>query len=293
MMLRERVWMGLIVAVLAVLPVWSAGCSRSPATGRMQFIIINDAQEIALGTQAAAEMTASFGGLVSDEQLQAYVRAVGERVAATAEREMPYEFFLVASETPNAFALPGGKIYVTAGLMSNMSNERQLAAVLGHEIGHVTDRHNVQQLQRQMGATVLAELAAAALGGGGGSVAKIGVKVVAGMENLRYSRDNEYQADALGIRYMAAAGYNPWGMVELLQILKQGAESSQSRWMEMLRTHPLTTKRIEQATQEVRLKHAVASPGAPDQHLQRFLRMRLRLLYAMRRTGENQKDEGD
>jgi len=293
MMRCGKLWMWLAPAAMTALSMVSGGCSVSPATGEMQFIVISTQQEIALGADAAPEMEKQFGGMVDDKRLRAYVRSVGGKVAAQAERKMPYEFSLLATDIPNAFALPGGRIYVTAGLMLIMTNERQLAAVLGHEIGHVTDRHNVQILQRKMGAAVLADLAGTAIEGKRGEAAKIGVQIVAGMENLRYSRSNEYQADLLGIRYMSAAGYNPWGMVELLRALQQASGADGSRWAEMMQTHPLTGKRIAEAAQLVRQARPNASPDAADPNRARFVRMQRRLTDAMRRKAAQEKDDKD
>jgi len=179
---------------------------------------------------------------------------------------------------PNALALPGGKIYITAGLLRAMESECELAAVLGHEVGHVADRHNVQGLQRQMGVQLVAELAAAAVGADGGTAARVGTQIVGGMFNLKYSREDEYQADELGVRYMARAGYNPYGMVALLETLQEASGGGEAPgWTEILQTHPLTSNRIEEARRNVRRQHPNASPAGCTVADDAFSRMQQRL----------------
>jgi predicted Zn-dependent protease len=269
---RMLVWTGVLC-----LSVGLAGCAINPATGERQLRLISTAEEIAIGQEAAPQFEKEFDGKVPSETLQGYVRRVGAAVARASDRkEVPYEYALLASDVPNAFALPGGKVYVTAGLMRRMTNERQLAAVLGHETGHVAALHNVSALQRQMGASLLAEIAGAVLGGAKGEAAKAGAKVVAGMVNLRYSRGDEYQADMLGIRYMTEAGYSPWGMVELLARLQELSGSEPGSLGEMFQTHPLTSKRIEQARQEILSKpeYRKHSASASDPKAGQFMKMR-------------------
>ncbi len=261
-----------------LLPLAAGGCTTNPATGEKHLIVISREQEIAIGVEAAPEFEKEFGGRVPNEQLQAYVQMVGGKVSSVSEREMPYEFTLVQSKVPNAFALPGGKIFISAGLMSKMTNERQLAAVLGHETAHVAAQHNVMGMQRQMGAAVLVDIAGQIAGKEKAGSAQAATKVVAGMVGLKYSRNDEYQADKLGIRYMARAGYNPWGMVELLTVLLNLSKSEPGSMGEMFRTHPLTSKRIAEATDIIEDKHKGFSPSTADPNANRFLEMRRLLL---------------
>jgi len=244
--------MTLAVAALLAASVFVGGCSTNPVTGRRELSLISTSQEIQMGAEAAPQFEKEFDGRVENPILQSYVQAIGGRVAAVSDREMPYEFTLVRSKVPNAFALPGGKIFLTAGLMSRMTNERQLAAVLGHEVGHVAAKHNVKGLQRQMGASVLVQIAGMILSGTEGQVAQGAAKIAAGMANMKYGRDDEYQSDQLGIKYMARAGYNPWGMVELLLVLKSLSDSEGSTLTEMFQTHPLTGKRISEAEEAIK-----------------------------------------
>jgi len=270
-----------VLLVIFLTLISAAGCQTDP-TGKRVLVLISRDQEISLGEEAAPEFEKEFGGRVPNEQLQSYVSMIGGKVAAVSDRDMPYEYTLVASDVPNAFALPGGKIFITAGLMRLMNNERELAAVLGHETGHVAAFHSVQGMQRQMGAQVLIDLAGRAAGKGEGA-AEAAAQVVTTMANLKYSRDDEYGADVLGVKYMTRAGYNPWGMVELLTILLNLQEDEPGKIGEMLQTHPVSSKRIAN-TEEIignNDEYRSFSPNASDPHVDRFAEMHRLLIETM------------
>ena len=272
---RIRTWT--VLSGLLALSLIAGGCSTNPVTGKSEMILISENQELAMGREAAPAFEKEFGGKVPNAALQAYVSEVGMKVAAVSDRKnMEYEYTLVSHKTPNAFALPGGKIFITAGLMSRMTSERELAAVLGHETGHVAAKHGVKGMQRQMGTSVLIEVAAqiAGVGDSGKAVAK----VVSNMATLKYSRNDEYQSDEVGIKYMAQAGYNPYGMVELLTVLLNLSESEPGSLGEMFQTHPLSSKRIANAEAVIQREHPGARPDAPDPGLRRFQNMRALLV---------------
>ena len=271
------------LAAAALASALACGCSTNPVTGRNELILIPANQEIAIGVQAAPQFAQESGGPVPDATLQAYISEVGGKVAAVSDRQLPYEFTLVASKVPNAFALPGGKIFVTAGLMARMTNERQLAAVLAHEVVHAAAKHSVKQLQKQMGASVLIELAGYVAGADKAAAAKAATEIATNMGTLHYSRSDEYQADEYGLIYLARAGYNPWGMVELLNVLYGLSETEPDSLTEMFQTHPLTSKRIAE-TKELIENNAelnAFSPETPDPQAGRFAEMRARLLGAL------------
>ncbi len=264
---------------LLLLSAVGAGCATNPVTGKRQLRFISVEQEVAMGQEAAPEFEKEFGGKLANPALQSYVRQVGAKLGRASDRQdVTYEYALLASDVPNAFALPGGKIYVTAGLMKLMTNERQLAGVLGHETAHVAAGHSVDQLQKQMGLSVLAQLAGKALGGKKGEAAEAGAKIAGGMISLRYSRQHEDEADEFGMKYLTAAGYSPWGMVELLEKLKGTADEQPSRIGAMFRTHPYTADRIErtkaiiQDSSEYR-RHAVARPDPQAGSFQKMRRL--------------------
>ncbi len=263
----------LLVAAVLCTPLLSAGCN--------QVFLFTREDEIALGEKYGPEFEKQFGGRVEDPAVQAYVDRVGRKLEAVADRKMPYKFAALKSDVPNAFALPGGPTYVTAGLLKSMKSESELAAVLGHEIGHTVHQDSMKGLQRQVGVELLATVVAEALGGSGGELAGTATKIVGGLMELRYSRDQEYAADQAGIEYMARAGYSPWGMVELLETLNEGAEQQPGQFAEFFMTHPLTTKRIEEAEATIRQQHpaAVRDAAAPPNQ-QEFLRIQ-RILGAL------------
>ena len=265
----------LVVALLLVVAA-AAGCTVNPATGETMLNLIPESQEIAMGKQAAPGFVTQFEGEVPDPTLQAYVQEIGQKMAAVSDRPaLPYQYRLVKSKVPNAFALPGGEIFVTAGLMALMENERELAAVLGHETGHCCALHGVQGMQREMGVSVVAEIAARATGN---ATAGDAAKVVGTFANLKYSRKDEYQADQLGLKYIVKGGYNPWGMVELLTILLNLSDKEPGRLEELMQTHPISSKRIAEAKGMIQKDYASHQQTAADPGKARFMEMRARLL---------------
>jgi predicted Zn-dependent protease len=173
-------------------------CARNPVTGKNELSLVSESQEIELGKQSAVQVQQSIG-FYDDPAVQAYVSEIGLRMAKQSERpNLPWEFHVVNDASVNAFALPGGFIYVTRGLMTSINDEAELATVVGHEIGHVTNRHSVQQISKSQ---------VAQLGLGVGSILSADVARVAGLASqglgvlfLKYSRDAENQADQAGFR---------------------------------------------------------------------------------------------
>jgi predicted Zn-dependent protease len=227
-----------LLACLALLP----ACATNPATGERQLVLVSEAQEVALGQQYAPQVVSAMG-LVQDDALQAYVERVGLAMARASERpDIPWQFRVVDDPVVNAFALPGGPIFVTRGILAHMSSEAELASVLGHEIGHVTARHSVDQMSKQqlaqIGLGVGMILAPPALRGLG-QVGAAGLQVLF----LKYGRDDERQADDLGLRYMTARSYDAREMVEMFRTLGrtsaggegEGGEAGPPAW---LSTHP-------------------------------------------------------
>ncbi len=227
-----------------------AGCSMNAATGNNQFSLISESQEIQMGRDNDAQVVASIG-LYQDAALQAYVQQLGARIAATTERPgLPWTFRVVDDAAVNAFALPGGFIYVTRGLMAHVRSEAQLASVVGHEIGHVTARHSVTQLSRQqlaqfglaIGSAVAPKLARY------GGLAGSGL----GILFLAYSRADEQQADDLGLRYLVRGSWDPNEMPEVFTMLERiGEADGQGRVPNWLATHPSPSNRRDHITQGI------------------------------------------
>lgn len=240
--------LALALLMASTLPL--VGCSTNAATGRMQFNTLSRDQEISLGEEAMDGLIEGYGGAVQDVRLQNYVSAIGMELALSVEDEytdIPWEFTLLDSEIINAFALPGGKVFISRGLMQEMDSEAQLAGVLGHEIGHVTAEHADQQVSRQMIVQGIAIGAAVAAGTQEDERWAYAVPALvggAGLFNLKFGRDEELEADALGMRYMTRAGYNPRGMLGLMEILAEASAGGGGQ-LEMLSTHPLPATRIE------------------------------------------------
>jgi len=223
-----------------------AACTFNPATGRREFSMISRDEEIAMGVTEGPKFAAEFGGKVNNAELQSYVSRIGHALAAKTEGDypsLPWEFTLLDSDVINAFALPGGKIYLTRGLARQMTNEAQLAAVLGHEVGHVTARHINSQMSRQGLTSLIIGVAAAASGQEyGQDVAEIGQQV-GGVVLLKFGRDQESQADEFGMRYMSKLNYDPKGALEVMQILQRAMAGG--RQPELLSTHPYPETRME------------------------------------------------
>lgn len=228
-------------------------------------------REIALGRSAAQQVETEMG-LVRDPELVAYVRALGARLAALSPRkDLGYDFNVVDMAEANAFALPGGHIYVSRGLLAISNSEDELANVIGHEIGHVAARHHARQQERQQQvgvAAILGTLAAAALGGAEAaqSVGQLGQ--IAGAGYLAaHSRDQEREADEIGQALSASAGWNPSGMAEFLATLERETTLAlgKKRQPSFLDTHPATPERVESAWARARtLARAPAKPVARD-----------------------------
>lgn len=221
---------------------------ENPVTGEQQRVQLSPRQEVALGLQARQEMAAQFGGLYPDQTLQNYVDQVGERVvqqSVASRAGYPFEFHLLRDpKTVNAFALPGGQVFVTAGLLRRLQSEAQLAGVLGHEVGHVVGRHGAEHLaKRQLGAALVTAVGVAASDERGrGQQAAVIAQAVNQLISLRYGRDDELESDRLGVQFMSQAGYDPRGMVTVMQILQTASGGGGKP--EFLSSHPNPANRI-------------------------------------------------
>ena len=227
-----------------------SGCALNPATGKNQLMMVSEDQEIAMGRQADTAVIASIG-LYPDPVWQRYIQQFGARIAATSERpNLPWTFRVVDDPAVNAFAIPGGFVYVTRGLLAHMTSEAELASVVGHEIGHVTARHTVAEMSKQQ---------LIGLGLAVGSMASSQVAKYAGTANqalgilyLKFSRDDESQADQLGLRYMRRASYDPRQMPEVFRMLERlSAAEGGARLPTWLETHPSPANRVAAIDQQI------------------------------------------
>jgi predicted Zn-dependent protease len=225
----------------------------NPVTGKKQHIAMSVDQEKALGLQAAPEMASKMGGALDPERSPAarLVEEVGRRIVERSDaRRSPYvgnyHFYLLDDpRTINAFALPGGQVFITRGLYDKLDTEAQLAGVLGHEIGHVVNRHAAEHMaQGELGQMLaLAVGVGASDGQGRGRDAQVAAALVNQMAQLKFSRQDESEADGFGLMAMAQAGYDPTAMLDVMRVLK--AASGGAHQPEFLATHPLPDTRIQ------------------------------------------------
>ncbi len=222
---------------------------QNPVTGEKQRVQLSPRQEVVLGLEARDKMAAQYGGLYPSQTIQQYVKRVGEKVvnnSAAKQAGYPFEFHLLRDpQTVNAFALPGGQVFITAGLLRRLNSEAQLAAVLGHESGHVVGRHAAEHLaKQQLGRSLVTAVGVAASDDrGGGQQAALIAQAVNQVVGLRYGRSDELESDRLGFRFMTEAGYDPRGIVEVMQIL--GAARKGEAPPEFLSSHPHPENRVE------------------------------------------------
>ena len=229
----------LAAAALAVI----IGCAVNPATGQKQLMLVSEGSEISMGLAGAKDVEASMPAL-DNAAVQNLVKSTGLRLARASERpQLPWDFTVLDDPQINAFALPGGPIFVTRGILTHFNSEAELAAVLGHEIGHVTARHSAAQMSRQQVGT---------LGLLAGSIASDRIAQIAGglsqgmgLLFLKYGRDDETQADALGFRYAYRDGYDVREMTEVFSMLDRTSGGGGGKVPEWASTHPAPENRLQ------------------------------------------------
>ncbi len=240
------------LTVLLAAVLLAAGCATNPVTGERELSLYGEDWERAVGEQHYAPLRQSQGGdFVLDPELVAYVQQVGQDVAAHSDRELPYEFHVLNSSVPNAWALPGGKISINRGLLTEMESEAELAAVLGHEVVHSAARHGAQAQSRAALAQGAVILGGVAVGVATEREDYAAVTMMAGMLGAqlitqRYSRNAEREADYYGTRYMHRAGYNPMGAVRLQESFVRLSEAREPGFMQgLFASHPPSPERVE------------------------------------------------
>ena len=260
-----RLLIGIILA-LGALAAYYMGTERyeNPVTGRVQRVALSPKEEIALGLNSAPEMARQHGGLYPDQRAQDLVTSVGERlVKANPEiNQSPYyfQFHLLADpQTVNAFALPGGQIFMTVGLLKLMDREDEVAGVLGHEIGHVVGRHSNEQMAKAQLSQGLVNAVVMAGGSDYGMTAGQIAQFVSQLKNTAYGRDDELESDQLGVRFMIRAGYDPNALIRVMEVLKKAAGGRAPP--EFLSTHPDPDNRVERIKEAIqKAKSGTAAP---------------------------------
>lgn len=224
--------------------------SVNPVTGETQRVDLTPEQEIAMGLQSAPQMAAEFGGLYPDNNVQLKVRALGQKlVTLTEAAKSPYQFnfhVLADDRTVNAFALPGGQIFITMALLSRLESEDQLAAVLGHEMGHVINRHSAEHMAQQ--GLLNGIMQGVTMGSGDMSTAQI-ASMVGNIIGMKYGREDELESDKYGVRYAYEAGYDPAAAIRVMEILEEASGGSQRD--EFMSTHPSPANRIDKIKEEI------------------------------------------
>lgn len=230
-----------------------AACAVNPVTGKTEFAMVSEAEEIKLGTENYAYMQQAGGGDYDvDPQLTEYVRGVGERLVTAShrvtvtERRLPYEFVVLNSSVPNAWALPGGKLAINRGLLTELNSEAELAAVLGHEIVHAAARHSAKQIERATWLQI-GVIGTAILTGDSGysDLAVGGASIGAQLISQSYGREAELEADEYGMRFMSVAGYDPRGAITLQETFVRLSEGRESDWLSgLFASHPPSRERV-------------------------------------------------
>jgi predicted Zn-dependent protease len=214
------------------------GCETNPVTGEEQLILVSPEQEKQMGKDAAQQVEKELGQSVKDQQLQNYINSVGQQIARISHTpDEGFSYKAIDHQSVNAFALPGGYIYITTGLLKELNSEAQLASVLAHETAHVTARHIAQQITRN----IIIDVGFGVAGSQATSSAMRVANIVRQLEGMSFTREQEKQADEVGLDYLVKAGYTPYGMIETMEILQR---QSESRTIEFFSTHPNPENRI-------------------------------------------------
>ncbi|HID69709.1 MAG TPA: tetratricopeptide repeat protein [Desulfobacterales bacterium] len=246
--LRSLYSMKNILFSLFLVLLFLSGCATNPVTGKKDFILVSESSEIDIGKQQYAPMRQSQGGdYTVDKELTAYVSEVGQKLAAVSDRKLPYEFKVLNNSVPNAWALPGGKIVINRGLLTELKDEAELAAVLGHEIVHAAARHGALAMSRGMlmQGAMLATVVASQ-GEDYAQLAQMGAGLGAKLITTKNGRDAEREADFYGMEYMSRAGYDLQGAIDLQKTFVKLSEGRNENWLTgLFASHPPSRERVE------------------------------------------------
>ncbi|MCI0708743.1 MAG: M48 family metallopeptidase [Chloroflexi bacterium] len=247
--LTVRIVIGLIISAISIIS-YFASQEYNPVTGEDQHVSLTREQEIALGDQSTPEIINQFGGLHPDEELQQRIAEIGQRLVRESvanDTDWEFEFYVLDDpQTINAFALPGGPVFITTGLLNQLDDEDEVAGVLAHEIVHVLARHSAQQLAKNELTNGL--VGAVGVASGDANAAQTAA-VIGQLINMSYGRDDELQSDALGVCLMIDAGYSPEAMVEVMTVLAQAGGGN--RPPEFFSTHPNPENRISEIEEAI------------------------------------------
>lgn len=274
--LLTRLGIGILFALFGLIT-YCTNVVQNPVTGEKQRVQLSPQQEVVLGQQARSKMAAKYGGLAPNAPLQSYIDQVGARVVKQSQASKlpyPYEFHLLSDpQTINAFALPGGQVFITVGLLRRLKSEAQLAGVLGHEVGHVVGRHGAEHLaKQQLGASLVNAVGIAASDNPDNArQAALLAQAANQLVSLRYGREDELESDQLGFRFMREAGYNPQGLLELMQILGSARQGGASP--EFFSTHPNPENRFQRLKDLIAQAYPNGVPANLEEGREKFARV--------------------
>jgi predicted Zn-dependent protease len=240
----------LLISVTIVL--LTAGCAVNPITGDEELMLFDEEQDIAMGRHFAPQVEKQMGGRIHDKELQEYVDRVGQRIGRVSQKpQLEYHFVALNHKSVNAFALPGGYLFITRGMLEKLESEAQLAAVLAHEIVHVVARDTANMMSNELGLNTLL-VGTAAVVKPSRSVMTTAV-ITSKILELKYSREDERQADLAGMKYMVRAGYDPNGVVEVMQMLQEHGRNAPDEFMS---SHPSSEHRVDYLKRRIRTRYS-------------------------------------
>jgi len=239
---------------------FAIGCAVNPVTGKMQLMLVSKDQEIQIDRQHSPHQFSADYGFIQDKGIENYVNQVGQKMAKNTHRtDMPYAFHCVNATYVNAYAFPGGSIATTRGILLRLENEAELAALLGHELGHVNARHTAEQLTSSQitsaiisGAAIFAQSQDESYGALVSGLGALG----SGLLLSKYSRDNEREADALGMKYMVKTEYSPEGFIGLMDVLRNLSSHKPNLIEVMFASHPMSDERYATAQKSLETKYS-------------------------------------
>jgi len=240
-----RIWSSVLLLSLLLV-----GCATTGPGGKKSVILIGESEERDIGAKMAAQIRTEKR-IFSDRTVTDYVNRTGQHIARLSDRpNIPYQFTVIEDKTPNAFAVPGGYIYVHTGLLRILDNQAQLAGVLAHETSHIVARHSVKLMQESLGFQILSTL----VFGGSSQATQTAVNLGLALVLRGYSRDAEAEADNYGTLYMARAGFNPEGMAQVMDKLAALSSSGDGFWENLASDHPPAAKRAAAVRAEIKAK---------------------------------------
>ncbi|MBF0188648.1 MAG: M48 family metalloprotease [Magnetococcales bacterium] len=257
---RDTLWLLSTTTAGTLASTSLTGCAVNPVTGEKQLMLMSESQEIALDQSQSPHQFSADYGAVQDDEVNDYITKVGDELASRSHRpKMPYNYRGVNAPHVNAYTFPGGSMAITRGILLGMENEAELAGLLGHELGHVNARHSAERMTKGMLTQVALAGASMYAGSQDPALGKL-TQMLGGFASsallAHYSRDNERQADALGMEYMTRPGYNPSGMTDLMDLLVTSSKHKPSALQVMFSTHPMGAERLESARLAIDNKYA-------------------------------------